>query len=164
MTNHRALLFLPVFALLAGCTDDLGGTDPGTITLADLAGTYQAQTFEYDENGGANRTVDLMDGGGSLSFVLSTSGGFNGDLFAPFLDSPDVPFQGTFILQSQSTGRIDFAAASQTTFTDFDIDFNFAPANFVWNAPGVMFDFTGSNDPALETSADLTIVLVRTSP
>jgi hypothetical protein len=164
MTRLRPLLLFSVAALVAGCSDDLGGTDPGTIMLADLAGTYQAQSFVYDENGGANRMVDLVAGGGSLSFTQTTDGGFDGDLFAPFLDSPNVPFEGRFILQTQSRARIDFAAPSQTVFTDLDIDFTFAPSNFVWSAPDVMFDFTGSNDPALETSADLTIVLVRTSP
>ena len=164
-TNRTLAGTITMLAALAACTDDDGGMGPDEITLVDLAGSYEAQSFTFTDDDGSNSSINLIGAGGTLSLTLLQTGDFTGLLNAPFLTgtNQDVAFDGTLVLTGNNMAEVDFDAGTGLLFSDIDISFTFDGSDFVWTATDVTFDFTLMNDPENAEPADLTVLLVQTT-
>lgn len=163
-TNRILAGTVAALTAIAACSDDNGGTGLDEITLADLAGSYDVQSFTFTADD-ESETIDLIGAGGTLSLTLLQTGSFTGLLNAPFLTGTnnDVPFDGTLTLTGNNTAEVDFDAGTGLLFMDIDISFEFDGSTFVWTATDVSFDFEGMNDPQNAEPADLTVLLVQTT-
>lgn len=164
-TNRILAGTVAAFVAIAACSDDDGGLGPGEVTLADLAASYEAQTFTFTADDDSESPINLVGSGGTLSLTLLADGSFDGLLNAPMLTGTnnDVPFDGMLTLTGNNTAEVDFEAGTGLLFADIDISFQFDGSSFVWTATDVSFDFTLMNDPQNFEPADLTVVLVRTT-
>ena len=160
-------LILSLSAVAAGCDDT---TDPDAIVIADLAGTYSVQTFEYEADNDSGTSLDLAtvpaaQGGplGIISMTVDTDGSFAGQMKLPVQGSvQQFPVGGDITLTGDNTMRIDFDAFTDNLgiLDDFeDGSFTLDGDNLTLVLPNVTFDFTMSG--AEPVDADLTIVASR---
>ena len=154
-------LFLGVFfILLIGVSCDSDSTEetpdptplpPEGITLNTLAGNWEASTAIFDiRNAGEAESVDIIEQGGTVSFIISSNGNYTLTITAPgenpdvfegtiaiindqleitFSDTPGesqlFDFQATSItLDIQGTLQLDFDNDGTNEIADFRFDFN----------------------------------------
>jgi hypothetical protein len=84
--RSRRLAWLPVLLFLAACGSD--ATAP-KLTVADVAGFYQATTFSITQDGS---TTDELAAGSTLIITLSDDGSTAGHLFVPGADEGGADF------------------------------------------------------------------------
>lgn len=105
-----------------GCGDD-GGTGPAPLTVAKVAGTYQATTLTVTEDG---QTTDVLADGGELTLTLALDGRTSGRLFVPGAGEGGGDFEadmaGTWTLQN---GVVTFQQSADTFVRD--MAFNASP-------------------------------------
>ena len=111
--SRRATLAISVFVvlLLAACGDD--GTGPDEIEQSDVAGSYEATTFETTEDG---QTTDQLAEGAQFTITLASDGTTTGNLFIPggAEDGSD--------LDASLAGTWTFNASSNSVTFDQDAD------------------------------------------
>ncbi|MEM9362345.1 MAG: hypothetical protein AAGA43_06905 [Bacteroidota bacterium] len=124
---------------------------PEGITISTLAGNWEATMAVFDiRNAGEAESVDIIEQGGTVSFVISSNGSYTLTITAPgenpdifdgtiaiinnqleitFSDSPDefqrFDFQATSItLDIQGALQLDFDNDGTNELADFRFDFN----------------------------------------
>ncbi|HSH45283.1 MAG TPA: hypothetical protein VK966_05480, partial [Longimicrobiales bacterium] len=142
--------------------------DPDPDPEAELAGSYDVQTFRYDADD-SDQSLDLAlipaaQGGpwGILEMTVETDGAFDGTMKLPTpAGVQEFDVGGDIEVTGPGTVRIDFDTATDAlgVLDDFE-DGTYAISGDVLTLvlPDVTFDFTQSGD---EVDADLTIVASR---
>lgn len=162
--RSAATLLLGV-AALAACDDS--GTEP-TVTMADLAGSWEASSFRYSDANNSSLSLDIItQAQGSLDLTIQSSGAFAGTVIIPGTTPENgVPVSGTLTLNANAgTIDVDFSTATEQLglFSDFTADFtlNEAKTRLTWTNPDTSFDFPDQIDPRGEVDAVLVVVLEK---
>lgn len=166
---RSAVMLLALAVAATACDDDDDPIDPDPNPEAELAGTYDVQTFEYEADDGSQSfdlaTVPPANGGplGIVDMIVEEDGSFEGTLKLP-VDGAIQTFDAGGDIEITGAGavRIDFDAATDALeiLDDFE-DGTYALANDVLTLilPDVTFDFTQSG--AEPVDSELTIVASR---
>jgi hypothetical protein len=137
--------------LFIGCGDD-DGTEPEQITLADLAGHWEAQSYEVTSNAAPEISMDLIVLGGAFTFDAEDTGDFIGTAEIPeAVGGPlTLPFQGTFELVTQDSMRITFDPEIPPFITSFTGWFELSGNTVHMVDENTSFDFDqdGVEEPA----------------
>lgn len=98
---------------LGGCQD--GITEPGTLSIADLTGSWQGTSFSSTSMADSTEVFDLIGNGGAIYFSIQAQGTFSGIIELPgalvgFPDLPAVtfPLGGLIELIDENILIIDF--------------------------------------------------------
>ena len=130
----------------AGCSDS---TD-AELTIADLAGTWEATTFRVTLDADPSVVFDLIAIGGSSEVVITAAGAYTETRTLPGVG--DVPDVGTFTLDSQTQ-------VTRTSTTSGDAD------TFEFTLVGETMTLTGAGEfpapPVLGAPASVNVVYVR---
>ena len=163
---RKAVTVMLLAATVAACDEE---GDPTGILVADLAGSYSVQTFEYEADDGSASfdlaTVPASQGGplGITEMTVATDGSFAGEMKLPVqgtIQTFDVG--GEIEILSDNTMRIDFDQDTDNLgiLDDFeDGTFSLNGDNLTLVLPDVTFDFTLSGGEPVDS--DLTIVASR---
>jgi hypothetical protein len=133
-----SVLALAAFVLTA--CDDSSTTG---VEVADLAGAWTAQTFEYTDQANPSFSVDVIsDLQGSVSLTVNSDGSFTGTVEIGLLQTGPVPMQGTFSI-SGDTLSIDFtgAASAAGLVSDIDAEYTLNGDKLTLTNDDVSFDF-----------------------
>ena len=110
-----ALVTVGLLGLVTACGDGDDGTGPDGLTIADLAGTWEASSFVYSQagTGAAVPDVDLVADGGSATLLLQSDGSFVltivDDGGTPDIAAGTMAFDGEdFLIVSIGPDEIDF--------------------------------------------------------
>jgi hypothetical protein len=167
--RNASALVLAALALTA-C-----GESTTTVEIADLAGSWSATQFEYEDQSVPGFSVDaISDAGGTLNVTVQESGAFSGDLRIPGLtvdgmgQTITVPVGGTFSING-STLSVDFDAATEALglLVDFDASFDLNGDVLTFTTEDADFDFPDAIEELAgigargEVPATLTVRLVR---
>lgn len=159
-TRCLTALLLALILPLAACGDDdepTGNDDP----VAELAGTWTAQSFVYTADDDPNTTVDLtqLPGGlGIQSLTIAADGSFTGTVALP--DVGNVPLSGSLSNVTGSSMTITFTgAAAQALTNPLVVSYTLSGDILTFEADDVTFDFTLQGNA--EVPANLTVTLVR---
>lgn len=149
---------IPLFAVVLltgtvfiGCGDD-DGTEPEQITLADLAGLWEAQSYELTSNAAPEISMDLVVLGGSFTIDADATGDFTGTAGIPeAVGGPlTLPFLGTFELVTQDSMRVTFNPEIPPFLTNFTGWFELSGNTMHMIDENTSFDFDqdGVEEPA----------------
>lgn len=159
--TRTAIPVLLIAALAVACgDDDEVGPDEG-ITLADFAGSWSAERLRWTSTADQTVFVDLIQLGGTLQVGVDGSGNFTGEAMVPDPGTgqlQSVPLSGSFVLVSQTTLAVDFAATVPPPFEDFDGTFDLSGDVLTILNPDSDFDFDGDGT---EEPAGLEVILRR---
>jgi hypothetical protein len=158
-----SVLVLAAFAL-TGCDEDATG-----VEVADLAGAWTAQQFEYTDQANPSFSVDVIgDLGGSVALDVADDGSFTGSMEIQLLETGSVPMAGTFSI-SGDTLSIDFTgqASMAGLVSDIEAAFTLDGDQLTLTNDDVTFDFPdifeqqNGIDVRGETGATLEVFLNR---
>ena len=152
--NTWALALAAMVAVpLVGCGgDDDNGTDPPAgVTLADLAGTWDATEAEFQSLDNPLLRFDLVALGGSLTLTVAANGDYTATIQAPG-EAPETE-TGTVTVQGNV---IDLNVDGVPESVEFDFTLVGNTLTMVTESEGFDFDGDDIDDPAR-----LTLVLVR---
>ena len=142
---------LSVGIVFIGCGDD-DGTEPEQITLADLAGYWEAQSYEVTSNAASEISFDLVTLGGAFTIDADDTGDFSGTAEIPeAMGGPlTLPFQGTFELVTQDSMRVTFDPEIPPFLTNFTGWFELSGNTMHMLDENTSFDFDqdGVEEPA----------------
>ncbi len=149
MKLARFAFAAPLAALALGCGGD-EGTGPGGITIADLAGTWDATTATFEGVVGSG-FVDVIADGGSVTLTITGDGRFTFVLTLPG-ESPETA-SGTMHFEEDALVMTFDDDPSDPTFFIF-----FFSDDTLTLAGEDEFDF---DDDGVDEPAILTLVLQR---
>jgi len=151
MQSHRLLplsLALALGAALA-CSDSNGTSN---VTLADLAGTWDATQFTLTNPADGSQSVDLIGMGGSFTLTINASGAFSGT--QTILGTTDT-FSGTIQLSgNHSMSLVDAANPSDIT----DVTYTLSGDHLVITSSDLTWDW---NNDGTDEAANLSAALQR---
>ena len=144
-----ALVAVPV----VGCGgDDDNGTDPPAgVTLADLAGTWDATEAEFQSLDNPLLRFDLVALGGSLTLTVSANGDYEATIQPPG-EAPETETGTVTVVGNVIELNVDGVPES----VEFDFTLVGNTLTMVTESEGFDFDGDDIDDPAR-----LTLVLVR---
>jgi hypothetical protein len=151
MNAHRLLpagLALVLGAALA-CSDSAGS---GDVTLADLAGTWNATQFTLTNPANSSQSLDLITMGGSFTLTINASGAFSGE--QSLLGNTDT-FSGTVqLIDNHSMVLIDGTNPSDRT----DLTYTLTGDRLAVSSSDLTYDW---NNDGTDEAASLSAVLQR---
>lgn len=144
---------------VAACDDD-DGTGLSADAMAQISGSWQAQSFTFVAQDNPDNSLNLMDFGSQISLDITrtsaTTGTFTGTALLPPLGITDpTPIGGEVTAAGQSQLLVDFNAATNQLFDDLTVSYNVTGSTFTW----ITTDVTMPTDE--DTPATLTVVLVE---
>lgn len=128
LKNIIAVTLLGVFAL--GC-DQNDADEP----FADIAGTFNADTFEFVSTDSPDTRRDLVADGDQIRLEIEPDGRFRQTF------SPNTRFQNRTGTLARNGSTLSFTNTGSTTAEDFDFTFNRSTGRLTLEQPNTMFAF-----------------------
>lgn len=135
--------------LQATCRDDEpAGLRP--ITIADLAGSWNATSYRATSASDPQVVFELLTAGGSLTATVQANGDFAGEVSVPDPDSVQtltLLLSGTFSPASQTTISFDFDLEVPPFLEDTTVEFTLSGSTLQLHEEGTTFGFDFDDVP-----------------
>ena len=135
--------------ILTGCSD---GTGPAAITVADLQGSWAAQSYKVTDAAVPVIAAEIISMGATFTWDVDGAGNFTGSAFIPAAlagQDLNLSFQGSLALTGQDSIVVRFTPEIPPFLTQYRAGLEYYGSMMVLTNRSTTFDFGSGEVPAI---------------
>jgi hypothetical protein len=151
LTGFVAIAALVIPGLVTTACSD-AGTGPAPITVADLQGSWRAQSYKITDAAVSVVAAEIISMGATFTWNVDAAGRFTGSMFIPAsLAGQDLSlnFQGSIALAGQDSIVVSFTPEIPPFLTIYRAGLKYYGTTMILTNRNTTFDFGNGQRPAI---------------